>query len=119
MSIKDAGRNTQSGQTCAVIDINHKNYGNCAEPNVVAIALNDFDLKAIPAGSKLAVYGNPGGRAAGFIRPCSMNKDPYYGCHQWLAQDKKSISLVTRALSYESLRDVATFFVWKEGGGGG
>ena len=96
-SIKGVGENKQSAMTCAVVNIQHKNYGNCAEPNVVALALNEFGLDAFPAESKMAVYGKPDPhRPAGFIKPCTLDEMPFRGgCTQWLGAYQKTITVVT------------------------
>lgn len=97
-SLKAVGKDKQSVQTCSIIpDANHRNYANCAEMNVLAIALNEG--WAIPAsGAKMATYGTPTGTAT-FISPCKEKTIAgvvYPGCGNVLSEKYKSISLVTR-----------------------
>lgn len=92
----------QSVQTCKVITWKHRNFANCAEPNSVAIAvqqkwITSSDNSALPAGSKMAIYGRPAKKMQpSFQEPCAEHSEKGPGCEKFLAEHAH-ISLVNPA----------------------
>ncbi|PSR99073.1 hypothetical protein BD289DRAFT_450520 [Coniella lustricola] len=87
-SIK-VGAAIQSTQTCTTVLWQHRNYANCAEPNAIAIAVQQGWLtsaagSAMPAGSMIAIYGKPG-KTEGFQSPCADGTEKGDGCQKLLA----------------------------------
>lgn len=93
---------TQSEQTCKVVqDANHRYFGNCAEMNAGAIAVNiqwatmgqenGKNKIKLPAGSSISAYGiiDKKTQATGWMHPCSASEWP--GCSDYLELDKVNI----------------------------
>jgi len=100
----------QSTQTCNIIqNANHRYYGNCAEMNAIAIAVNRgwatvsaSGAISLPAGSSISAYGikdKNGG--VGWLKPCDA-KDGYPGCSNHIPS---TVKVVTRDVD-ETLKAV-------------
>lgn len=108
-SIRPGVGSTQSVQTCKVITWQHRNFANCAEPNTLALAVQQgwiasSDNSALPAGSKMAVYGKPSKKMQpSFQLPCDEHIEKGPGCQKLMAEHSH-ISLVNpskkRALEF-------------------
>lgn len=100
-SIKGLPANTQSPQTCTIVeDGNHLRFANCAEINVMALAmtkgtawLNDANVRIAAFSNKKTFYSgaNKGKTGYGYIAPCNEGVHPddgilYDGCKQSLAK---------------------------------
>lgn len=100
-SIKGLPVNTQSPQTCSVVeDGNHLRFANCAEINVMALAmtkgkawLEDTNVRIAAFSNKKTFYAgvNKGKTGYGYIAPCNEGVHPddgytYDGCKQSLAK---------------------------------
>lgn len=100
-SIKGTPRNTQSPQTCAIVqDGNHLRYANCAEINAMALAqtkgsdyLTDPNVRIAAYSNQKTFYSgaNKGKTGSGYFDPCNEGIYPddgllYDGCKQSLAK---------------------------------